>query len=77
MLRSAMKKIALFILQATLLLLIFNQTVLASYGERYCGQAGYSCVTIKKGDSWKRLFPDESERNLVKKINRKNLLHFR
>ena len=67
-----MKKIALVILQATLLLLIFHQTALAKYGERYCGQAGYSCIEIKKGDSWEKLFPDETQRNLVKKLNRMN-----
>ena len=67
-----MKKIMLIILQAALLSLLFYQTALASYGERYCDQAGYSCVKIKKGDSWKKLFPDKNQRNLVKKLNRMN-----
>lgn len=67
-----MKKITLIILQTALLTLLFHQTALASYGERYCGQAGYSCVEINKGDSWEKLFPDENQRNLVKKLNRMN-----
>ncbi len=67
-----MKKITLLILQVTLLLLLVQQTALASYGERYCGQAGYSCVKIKRGDSWAKLFPDKNQRNLVKKLNRMN-----
>ncbi len=67
-----MKQITLIFLQATLMLLISHRTALASYAERYCNQPGYTCVTIKKGESWEKLFPDESQRNLVKKLNRMN-----
>lgn len=67
-----MKVTTHFILQTLLLSLLLHQPASASYGEQICGQAGYSCVKIKKGDSWKKLFPDESQRNLVKKLNRMN-----
>lgn len=43
------------------------------YGEIICKQAGYTCRTIKRGESWGGLFPDEQQRDVVKKINRTNI----
>lgn len=43
-----------------------------SIGAQVCQQAGYECYKVKKGDTWAKLFPDEHERFVVKKINRMN-----
>ena len=67
-----MKKITLLSLQVILLSLLLHQTALAKYGAHYCDKAGYYCVKIKRGDSWTKLFPNKTQRNLVKKLNRMN-----
>ncbi len=42
------------------------------YGEKICSEPEFTCYTVKKGDSWTSLFPDETERDMVKRINRMN-----
>lgn len=44
----------------------------AAYGTTYCHQAGYSCIKIKKGQSWQSLWPDPYQRDIVKRVNRMN-----
>ena len=34
--------------------------------------ARFTCYAVKRGDSWKKLFPDDTQRDLVMRINRKN-----
>lgn len=43
------------------------------YGERICGDSGFICLTVNKGDSWESLWPDEREREIVMKLNRMNI----
>lgn len=43
------------------------------FGASLCKQAGYYCMRVKRGDSWHRLFPNESEREIVRKVNRMNI----
>ncbi len=43
------------------------------YGERYCNKNGFHCEKIKSGQSWRSMFPDESERIVVQKLNRMNI----
>lgn len=43
------------------------------YGEMLCQSPGYTCVKIKKGDSWEKIAPDEKKRDLLKRINRMNI----
>lgn len=38
----------------------------------YCSEAGYHCITAQKGQSWRSLFPDETERGIVMRLNRMN-----
>lgn len=33
----------------------------------------FDCYTVKRGDNWKKLFPDEEKRDLVMRLNRINL----
>lgn len=42
------------------------------YGEILCKDPLYRCLKIKRGDSWARLFKDEQQRDLVKRVNRMN-----
>jgi L,D-transpeptidase ErfK/SrfK len=43
------------------------------YGEKYCGEPGYHCVTVGKGQTWESLWPDDREREIVMKLNRMNI----
>ncbi len=40
------------------------------YGAGLCKKANYKCVTIKRGQSWERMFPDALQRDLVQRLNR-------
>jgi hypothetical protein len=42
------------------------------YGKELCGNGEFTCIKLKKGDSWKSLFPDEYQRELVQRLNRTN-----
>lgn len=57
----------------SVLSLTLSHTTFASYGSKICHQAGFECYKAKRGDTWSNLFPDEGERNIVKRLNRTNL----
>jgi len=40
------------------------------YGKGLCNKPQFECIKLQRGDSWKRLFPDEKQRDLVQRINR-------
>ncbi len=40
------------------------------YGTGLCHTKGFHCVKVKGGQSWKRMFPNERERDLVQRLNR-------
>jgi hypothetical protein len=65
------KKI-LSIITAILLLSLSLPTLATSYGRVFCNDPNFSCLKIKKGQSWSSLFPDESQREIVKRLNRTN-----
>jgi L,D-transpeptidase catalytic domain len=41
-----------------------------AFGSKLCKEQGYHCIIVKKNESWASLFPDESQRELVQKLNR-------
>lgn len=43
------------------------------YNEKLCETGKYKCIKIKRGDKWSKLFPDEYQRDLVKRFNRTNM----
>jgi L,D-transpeptidase ErfK/SrfK len=43
------------------------------FGERYCNEPGYYCMTVRPGDSWDSLFPYEKHKDLVMRLNRMNI----
>lgn len=42
------------------------------YSKKLCDSGKYTCVTVKRGQSWKSLFKDPEQRDLVKRLNRMN-----
>ena len=42
------------------------------YGRHLCAYTNFDCITIKKGDTWTKLFPNKNEREIVKRLNRTN-----
>lgn len=40
------------------------------YGSALCEQAAFDCRTVKPRETWENLFPDETQRDLVQRLNR-------
>jgi hypothetical protein len=58
--------------------LLVSQSALAGvYSERLCKDiAQFDCIKVKPKETWENLFPDETQRDIVKRINRYgNRLH--
>ena len=45
----------------------------ALYGQKICHRSGMECYKVQRGDTWSNLFPDDSERNVVRRLNRMNV----
>lgn len=75
----------LFALIATALFILSGQPVLAEeeglkppettaqdkyYGASLCAYPEFRCIKIKPGDTWGKLFPNERQREIVKRFNR-------
>lgn len=43
------------------------------YGSTLCLEEGYICYKTQRGDTWAKLFPDERQRDLVRRVNRMNV----
>lgn len=61
-----MKMLSLFIA----LLLMGSSFASKYYGENLCAYPQFKCIKVKSGQSWKKLFPDEEQRDLVQRLNR-------
>lgn len=53
--------------------LTLSSTTFALYGQKICNNPGFECYKVKRGESWSTLFPDASERELVRRLNRMNI----
>lgn len=40
------------------------------YGTGLCNNPEYECIKVKPGQNWQNLFPDETQRDLVQRVNR-------
>ena len=40
------------------------------YGSALCNYPDFQCVTIKHGETWEKMFPNEQELDLVQRVNR-------
>lgn len=48
------------------------------YGKFLCGYPGFTCIKVKRGDTWVKLFPNKRDREIIKRLNRTNIaLHYR
>ncbi len=43
------------------------------FGESLCNSTDYFCMKVKPEESWDSLFPNEEERDIVKRVNRMNI----
>lgn len=53
-----------------LILLILSISLPANAAKK-CPE-GFSCIKVKRGQSWHKLFPDERERSIVMRVNHRN-----
>jgi L,D-transpeptidase ErfK/SrfK len=56
-------------------LLTLPSTVFASkyYGRQLCSNPDYTCIKVKRHDTWNSLFPDPTKQYIIRKINRMNI----
>jgi hypothetical protein len=68
-----MKKCLITLVTFCLLIVVSTVEARARYGDKLCSQSDYYCIKVKQGDSWYSLFPDDEERDIVRRVNRLNL----
>lgn len=61
----------------TVVIFLADTAYAARYSQKLCKSEGYYCYTVKRGESWSKLFPDEDQRITVMKINRMNTSIYR
>ena len=56
-------------------LLTLSNTALADqyYNKKLCSDPKYTCIKVKRGTTWNKLFPDLRKQDIIKKINRMNV----
>lgn len=63
-----------FILGVIIALFIYSSAFAQSFSTALCKDSEqFECYTVKRGQTWASLFPDEDERMLVMKLNRINV----
>lgn len=50
-----------------------SSAVAKYYGKELCAYPGFSCVKVKSGDTWAKLFPRKRDREIVQRLNRTNM----
>jgi hypothetical protein len=71
-----MRKIFIALVAAVSLLLSVcaSAEIVHLYSKKLCADtADYRCVRIRPNQSWRSLFPDPQERDIVKRVNRMNI----
>ena len=60
--------------EVILLLCLFSSPSYAGgiYGTTLCKEEGFHCVRVKGNQSWRSLWPDEHDRDIVMRVNRMN-----
>ncbi len=68
-----MKKLVLSTIALFLLILSLPASAEKKYyGAHLCAYPDFTCVSVKRGDTWRKLFPNPRERQMVKRLNRMN-----
>lgn len=70
-----MKKGVLYILSLfiTLAAMFCYSPAEAYYGKDLCHYPQFTCIKVKKSDTWEKRWPDPRERDMVMRLNRTNL----
>lgn len=69
-----MKKSIIIVLMAMFTLININAfSKPKRFGERVCADPRFDCYKVKRGDSWKKLFPNADARDVVQRLNRINM----
>jgi hypothetical protein len=62
-----------FIFFIAMMLSVFSSSVFAAmYGSTLCKEEGFHCLKIHGGQSWRSLWPDPHDRDIVMRVNRMN-----
>lgn len=63
----------------TLLVILFISPMIfaENYNHSLCNNPYYMCYTVKSGDTWKKLFPNPVQEDLIRRINRSNTSLYR
>ncbi len=63
-------------MSAAILAILFFFPPLPSFSKSsqssWCQEPGYTCMRVKRGESWQSLFPDEGDRGIVMRVNHRN-----
>jgi L,D-transpeptidase ErfK/SrfK len=43
------------------------------YSKSLCGQSGYTCIKVGRGQTWERLWSNDEEMDIVMRLNRMNM----
>lgn len=67
-----MKTIIFSIITSALVFIAPSTFAKSHYGLNFCSDPDFECIRVKSGQSWKRLFPDAYQRQIVQRLNRMN-----
>jgi len=74
---GTMKKLIPFLTATSLMVagcqVLAEQDQRKYYGANLCGYEGFTCVKVKGGDTWTKLFPNQQHREIVMRLNRTNI----
>jgi len=65
--------ILVFLIETLFMIAVPSVAQAATYGRTICESQGFNCYTVKPGNSWGSLFPNEDQRWIVMRINRINI----
>jgi len=68
-----MKKIIALCVMGVFLAYSAESLAVKRYGENFCGDARFTCIKVKRGQSWEKLWPNSYQREVVKRLNRINM----
>lgn len=54
------------------IILAVSHPLYANYASKLCQTSFYTCIKVKRHQTWKGLFPEDAKRDLIMRINRTN-----
>jgi L,D-transpeptidase ErfK/SrfK len=71
---GGVKQLSYVILTSLSLTCLTDLAQAKSYGAQLCQYNDFTCITVKRGQSWQSLWPNPRERDIVMRINRLNIM---